>query len=56
MRLIRWQQQVGPSEKNPPKMRSKKFVKLTGHIHPGNSLTNFKYESQAMTGNRNGIY
>ena len=41
---------VGPNTKNPPKMRFKKFVKLTDHTGV-NSLTNFKSEAPAKTGN-----
>ena len=45
---------VGPIEKNPTKMRLKKFVKLTGHIYPCHSFTNIQYyEAQAVTGNGN---
>jgi hypothetical protein len=41
---------VGPSEKNPPKIRFKKFGKLTGHKYACNSLTNLQYEAQAIAG------
>ena len=43
---------VGPIEKNPPKMRLKKFVKLTGHIYPCHSLTNFLYILWSTSSNR----
>ena len=42
---------VGPNVKNPPKMRLKKFVKLTDHTCAGNDLTIFEYEDHAKTGN-----
>ena len=42
---------VEPNVKNPPKMRFKKFVKLTGHTCAGNDLTSFEYEDHAKTGN-----
>ena len=40
-----------PNCKNPPKMRFKKFVKLTDHTQACNDLTNFEYVVHAMTGN-----
>ena len=42
---------VGPNCKSPPKMRFKKFVKLTDHTCACNDLTNFECEAQAI-GNR----
>ena len=44
---------VGPNCKNPPKMRFKNFVKLTGYTHSCNSLTNFEYEAHILNGNGN---
>ena len=41
---------VGPNCKNPPKIRFKKFVKLTNHTCACNDLTNFECEAEA-TGN-----
>ena len=32
---------VGPNSKNPPKIKLKRFVKLTDHTCAWNSLTNF---------------
>ena len=46
---------VGPNVKNPPKMRLRKFVKLTGYTYACNSLTNFESEVHAMTGNGNQV-
>ena len=43
--------QLGQLEKNPPKTRLKKFVKMTHLTCPRNSLTNFEYEAHARTGN-----
>ena len=34
---------------------SEKYVKLTDHTYACNSLTNFKYEVHAVTGNGNGV-
>ena len=42
---------VGPNVKNPPKIRLKKFVKLTDHTCACNDLTSFEYEAHIMTGN-----
>ena len=42
---------LGPNVKNPPKIRLKKFVKLTDHTWAGNDLTSFEYEDHAKTGN-----
>ena len=48
----RWRRRtVGPNWKNPPKMRFKKFVKLTDHTCACYDLTNFEFEVHAMTGN-----
>ena len=44
---------VGLISKDPPKMRFKKFAKLTGYTQACNSLTIFEYESHAMTRNGN---
>ena len=44
---------VGPNDKNPPKTWFKKFVKLMDHTYAFNSLTNFEYEANAMTGIKN---
>ena len=46
-----WCYTVGPNVKNPPKIRLKKFVKLTGHTCACNNLTSFEYEDHAKTGN-----
>ena len=40
--------------KNPPKIKFKQFVKLINHTYACNSLTSFKYEVHAVTGNENG--
>ena len=42
---------VGPNIKNPPKIQSKKIVKLTDHTYACNSLTNFYYEAYVIIGN-----
>ena len=42
---------VGPNVKNPPKLRSKKFLNLNDHSYACNNLTNFEYKANAMTGN-----
>ena len=34
-----------PNVKNPPKIRSKKFVKLKDHTYACNSLTNVEYKT-----------
>ena len=39
---------VGPNFKNQPKMRFKKFVKLSNHTCACNDLTNFGCEAQAL--------
>ena len=44
---------VGLNSKNPPKLRFKKFVKLSGHTCSCNDLTHFEYQGRAMTGNGN---
>ena len=49
--LSRPQRTVGPNDNNPPKMRFKKFVKLTDYTYACNDLTSFEYEAHAMTGN-----
>ena len=46
---------VGPNNKNPPKIRFIKFVKLTGYTYACNSLTNFESEVHAMTRNGNQV-
>jgi hypothetical protein len=46
---------VGLNSKNLPKMRFKKFVKLTGYTYAFNSLTNFEHVAPAMTGNGNQV-
>jgi hypothetical protein len=40
--------------KIPPKIRFRKFVKLTDHTYAFKNLTSFEYEAHAMT--RNGTY
>ena len=45
--------QNGLSSKNPPKLRFKKIVKLSGHTCYCKDLTNFEYQVRAMT--KNGI-
>ena len=42
---------VGPHGKNPPKIKLKKFVKLTDNNYACNDLTNF--EAHVKTGNGN---
>ena len=44
---------VGIDSKNPPKLRFKKIVKLSGHTCYCKDLTNFEYQVRAMTGNGN---
>ena len=44
--------QLGQMSKTRQKLRSKKFLKLTGHSYACNNLTNFEYEANAMTGHR----
>ena len=39
---------VGPNSKNPPKMRLKKFVKLTSCNYTSNNATNFEYEAHSI--------
>ena len=46
---------VGLNSKNPPKMRYKKFVKLTGYTYAFNSLTHLEYEDRGMNGNGNQV-
>ena len=46
---------VGPNNKNPPKNRFIKFVKLKGYTYACNRLTHFEYEAHAMTGNGNDV-
>ena len=43
------------NNKTPPKMKFKKVVKLTGYTYACNSLTNFDYEGNSMTGNGNQV-
>ena len=42
---------AGPNVKNMPKIRFKKFVKLTDHTRACNDLTNFAYVVHEITGN-----
>ena len=42
---------AGPNVKNVPKIRFKKFVKLTDHTRACRGLTNFAYVVHAMAGN-----
>ena len=44
---------VGPNDKKLAKNLVQKFVKLMDHTYAFNSLTNFEYEANAMTGNKN---
>ncbi len=43
----------GLNSQNPPKIRIKKFLKLTGYTYACNSLTNIEYEAHAKTENGN---
>ena len=45
---------AGLDRRNPPEMRFKKFVKLTGYTCTCTNLTNYEYEAHAIT--RNGCY
>ena len=45
--------QLGQIEKKPPKIVSKKFVKLTDHTCACNNLTSFESEVHAITETRN---
>ena len=47
---------VVPNSKIPPKNKVQKFVKMTGHTHVCNSLTNFWCEANAIIGHGNYLY
>ena len=47
----RRQQRRTPNVKNPPKIKSKKFVKLTDHTCAYNTLTDFEYKRKFISGN-----
>ena len=52
--LVAFCRTIGLNSKNPPKLRFKKFVKLTGEI-AYISLTTFENEACTMTGNKNQV-